>query len=306
MAGLVVVLYLTRETIAILLLALIISTAFEPAVVRLEKWHIPRILGTIIIFLIALTILAFVVYAIFPIALLELNSLFRNLSGLADQFLGIKTPTEVINLLSPNLTNVTNLLLSGGVPFLSILGRLLGGVAFAVAVLVLSFYLTVSRDGVEKFLQAVFPESLEDRVLQLYRRTKKRIGRWFQAQIVLSLVVGFLDFRSRTKTGFSPHRGPLRVDTSGGSDFCWRLGRSRSLSRFFTSWSLRSASFLGYSTARKSRFGSARNEKGSWYPSGYCARRPSWRRSNRRDFRNACGYSGDGFLAGDSGRLDAN
>ncbi len=194
MAGLVVVLYLTRETIAILLLALIISTAFEPAVVRLEKWHIPRILGTIIIFLIALTILAFVFYAVFPIALLELNSLFRNLSGLANQFLGIKAPTEVINLLTPNLTNVTNLLLSGGVPFLSILGRLLGGVAFAVAVLVLSFYLTVSRDGVEKFLRAVFPEAMEDRVLQLYRRTKRRIGRWFQAQIVLSLVIGFMVF----------------------------------------------------------------------------------------------------------------
>lgn len=194
MAGFVIVLYLTRETVAILLLALIISTAFEPAVARMQKWRIPRLLGTIIVFLIFLTILAFVVYAIFPIALLELNSLFKNLSGLANQFLGIETPAEVINLIGPDLTNVSNVLLSGGVPFLAILGRLLGGVAFALAVLVLSFYLTVSRDGVEKFLRAVFPETMEDRVLQLYRRTRRRIGRWFQAQIVLSLVVGFMVF----------------------------------------------------------------------------------------------------------------
>ena len=65
--------YLMRETIAILLLALVISTAFEPGVDRLEKMRIPRILGTIIVFLIALTILAFVVYTIIPITLLQLS-----------------------------------------------------------------------------------------------------------------------------------------------------------------------------------------------------------------------------------------
>jgi len=80
--GAVFAAYLMRETISILLLALVISTAFEPGVDRLEKMKIPRILGTIIIFLVALTILAFIVYTILPITLLELNSLFKNLSGL--------------------------------------------------------------------------------------------------------------------------------------------------------------------------------------------------------------------------------
>ncbi len=58
----------------------------------------------------------------------------------------------------------------------------------------LSFYLTVSRDGVSKFLVAVFPEALEKRVLELYVRTKKRIAKWFQAQLFLSLVVGTMAF----------------------------------------------------------------------------------------------------------------
>lgn len=182
--------YLMRETISILLLALVISTAFEPGVDRLEKMKIPRILGTIIIFLVALTILAFIVYTILPITLLELNSLFKNLSGLANQILGINSPIELTNFINTDLSSVTNLLLSGGVPFLQVLGKLLGGVAYAIAVLVLSFYLTISKDGVEKFLKAILPEGVERRALQLYRRTKKKIGRWFQAQLILSLVVG--------------------------------------------------------------------------------------------------------------------
>jgi len=179
-----------RETISILLLALVISTAFEPGVDRLQKMKIPRILGTIIIFLVALTILAFIVYTILPITLLELNSLFKNLSGLADQILGISSPVQLTNFIDADLSSITNLLLSGGVPFLQVLGRLLGSVAYAIAVLVLSFYLTISRDGVEKFLKAILPEGIETRALQLYRRVRKKIGRWFQAQLILSLVVG--------------------------------------------------------------------------------------------------------------------
>ena len=99
-ATLVLVAYLMRETISILLLALIVSTAFDPAVDRLERWRIPRILGTIMVFLIALTILAFLVYTIVPITLLELNSLFSNLSGLAEQFLGVSSPIRLTNVRS--------------------------------------------------------------------------------------------------------------------------------------------------------------------------------------------------------------
>jgi len=190
MVTLVLVAYLMRETVAILLLALVISTAFDPVVDYLEKLRIPRILGTIIIFLTALTILAFVVYTILPITLLELSSLFENLGGLAGQFLGINSPTEITNFIDTDLSSLTNTLLSGGVPFLQVLGRILGGVTFVIAVLVLSFYLTISRDGVEKFLRAILPTNLESKAIKLYRRTRKKIGRWFQAQLLLSHVVG--------------------------------------------------------------------------------------------------------------------
>ncbi|MCR4260913.1 MAG: AI-2E family transporter, partial [Candidatus Colwellbacteria bacterium] len=80
------------------------------------------------------------------------------------------------------------------VPLIEILGSLVGGVTFILAVIVLSFYLTVSRDGVSKFLVAVFPEALEKKILNLYTRTKARIAKWFQAQLLLSLVVGTVSF----------------------------------------------------------------------------------------------------------------
>ena len=183
-------LYLMREAVIIVLLALVISTALHPPVAFLHRWKIPRILGTIILFLAVFVILAFIVYALLPVVILELNSLVRDLSELTNRFFGFQAPADLVDVLTPNLNNLTDLLLAGNVPFLEILGRLLGGVTFVIAVLVLSFYLTVSREGVERFLRAVFPAAMEARVLQLYGRTKAKIGRWFQAQVILSLVIG--------------------------------------------------------------------------------------------------------------------
>lgn len=187
-------LYLMKEALAIVLLALVISTALHPPVAFLERRKIPRILGTIILFLAVFVVLAFIVYALLPVVILELNSLIVDLSKLTNQFFGFEAPANLVNLLTPNLNNLTNLLLAGSVPFLEVLGRLVGGVTFVIAVLVLSFYLTVSREGVERFLRAVFPTAMEEKVLQLYGRTKAKIGRWFQAQVILSLLIGSVVF----------------------------------------------------------------------------------------------------------------
>jgi predicted PurR-regulated permease PerM len=191
---LVFVLYLTRETVSVLLLALVVSTSLDPAVDRLERWRIPRILGTIIIFLSGLVALAFMIYTIVPIFLLQLNTIFKDLTGLTNQFLGMGSPSQVMEFMNIDINRLTSVLLSGKVPFLQVLGNLLGGAAFAIAVVVLSFYLTISRDGIEKFIKSILPEGVEKRALELYRRTRRKIGKWFQAQIILSLVVGTLVF----------------------------------------------------------------------------------------------------------------
>ncbi|MBI3088947.1 MAG: AI-2E family transporter [Candidatus Colwellbacteria bacterium] len=190
----VTALFLMKEAITMVLLALVIATALHSPVGYLERWRIPRILGAIIIFLIAFAILAFIVYALVPVVILELNSLVKDLSGLANKFFGFQAPSDIVNLITPNLTNITNLLLAGNVPFLEVLGKLLGGVTFFIAVLVLAFYLTVSREGVERFIRAVIPQILEERAIKLYKRTKTKIGRWLQAQIALSLAIGIVTF----------------------------------------------------------------------------------------------------------------
>src|SRR3989344_3783560 len=194
MLGLVLILYLASRAVMVLLLAIFLSSALDTLVIRLESWRIPRLLGTIIVFLGLLAVMAVLIYAVVAIAVLELRGIFNNLGGITGQILNLGISPQVTDFLNNNLESISNMLFAGSASFIEILGRLLGGITSLVAVLVTSFYLTLSRDGVGRFLRAIFPEDLEDQVLGIYYRSKKKIGRWFQAQLILSLIIGFLVF----------------------------------------------------------------------------------------------------------------
>ncbi len=67
--------------------------------------------------------------------------------------------------------------------------------------MIVSFYLTLSRDSVEKFLKSIFPAEIENNVVNIYYRARKRIGRWFQTQLILSFIVGLIVFVSLSVIG---------------------------------------------------------------------------------------------------------
>ena len=194
MLGLVLLVYLAQNSITVLFLAIFLSSALDALVIKLESWGIPRLLGTIAVFLGFLTVMAVMIYTVVPIAILELRGIFNNLGGITGQILNLGVPPQFTDLLSNNLESISNTLFAGSTSFIEILGKLLGGITSFVAVLVTSFYLTLSRDGVGRFLRAIFPEDLEDQVLGIYYRSKKKIGHWFQAQLILSLIIGFIVF----------------------------------------------------------------------------------------------------------------
>jgi predicted PurR-regulated permease PerM len=67
-----------------------------------------------------------------------------------------------------------------------------GGALSFVLIVVLSFYLSVQEDGIEKFLRIVVSRKHEPYVIGLWKRTQAKIGLWMQGQIVLAVLVGVL------------------------------------------------------------------------------------------------------------------
>jgi predicted PurR-regulated permease PerM len=48
------------------------------------------------------------------------------------------------------------------------------------------------KKGIETFLGSVVPEKYEDYVIDLWKRSEIKVGRWFQGQLLLSLIVGLV------------------------------------------------------------------------------------------------------------------
>lgn len=196
MLGLVSILFVTREILVAVFLAIIVSSALDPWVSYLEKKNVPRILGTLAIYIIAILMVSIIIYLLVPVALVELNSILGNSSGLLGSIVQNfgEDGAQVFNGLIQSINEVTAGFLGGKITILTIFSRFLGGIFFAAIVFIISFYLTVGRDGVEKFLVTVLPYQYHEGVLTIYERVRWKISLWFRGQLLLSLIVGLAVF----------------------------------------------------------------------------------------------------------------
>ena len=195
MLSLVAVLYVSRDVFVAAILAIVIAAALDPFVTWLERRRIPRILGTLGVYIVGIFIIALILYIILPIFLTELNGILENgtdIFGGMIESMGIRS--TVLQTVAANLNEFTNDLLGGKTNLTTVLSQLLGGVLLTLIVFVISFYLTIGRDGVERFVRAILPYRMHEGVISVYSRMRVKISHWFAGQLFLSLVIGIATF----------------------------------------------------------------------------------------------------------------
>lgn len=80
--------------------------------------------------------------------------------------------------------------ISGG--FIKIVSIIFGGLLSFILIIILSFYLLVQEDGVANFLSLIMPIKYEKYIVDLWKRSQKKIGQWMQVQFLLGIIVGVL------------------------------------------------------------------------------------------------------------------
>lgn len=198
----VTVLFLGRQILLGLFLAIIISSGLESPVNFLERRGIPRTLGVISIFLFAILFFIIIIYAVVPLIIVDLNSIFAGLgkSQISNPW-GVLLNLQASRSLSAVVGKISQALFSGNVSPIGLFSQTLGSVGLAVAVLVSSFYLSLSRDGVERFIKTAFPGVHEKMAMRIYENSKKKIGSWFRTQIFASFVMAVLVWGALTILG---------------------------------------------------------------------------------------------------------
>jgi len=196
---LLIVLWYLRETVLVVVTAIVIASAMEPGIQFFIRNHIPRIFAIILTYLLIGVIFFSVLFFFLPPVLSDaanfLSQLPQAISGLnlsqASSFLPLGVPSftsaDLLNNLSSTITATT-----GGV--FSTLSAFFGGLTSFVLVVVFSFYFCVQETGVDDFLRIVTPIDYEGYVLSLWKRSQDKIGKWMQGQLMLALIIGVLLF----------------------------------------------------------------------------------------------------------------
>jgi predicted PurR-regulated permease PerM len=193
--GLLAVYYL-RDIIFILFISIILVLILNPAVDVLERKKIPRAIGALTLFFTAFLFLGLVTYLVAPPLAKELSHLasvlplYFNNTLIDQQFLnyGLYGPLQDILVeISGHLKNAASSILAG------ILG-VMGGFISAILILVISFYLVIEKNGVERFVKEAVPNNLQPRVLKIVERIQLKLSRWFIGQLSLGFIVGSMSF----------------------------------------------------------------------------------------------------------------
>ncbi len=195
-----VLIYTIRDVVAVILFSVIIASAVTPAANYLQKKNIPRTLGVFGIYLSAFLILGTVLYFIIsplsgeldnlsltaPVYFDKINTFFKAVRDTAPQY------EQLIGTVQDGLLVLSDYLAHLAGNIFGATSKLFGGVVSAVFVIVISFYLSAQEHGINLFLRAITPKEHQSYVLGLWSRAQHKLGRWLQAQIVLSVMVGVL------------------------------------------------------------------------------------------------------------------
>lgn len=188
---LILIFYLTRDVLGALFAGVVVSLGLEPVINFLHDRRIPRLLGTITVFLGFLLIFGFTFYFVMPVFIEEAGNFLDEFNQLLSLLFGFRISEFSLTGFTNSFEQIVAALKSNNFSVGGISSALKNVVLFFLAMLV-TFRFVLEKDGVEKFLRAILPDSYENPILRIFHRFKIKIRRWLMAQLALSLIVGLL------------------------------------------------------------------------------------------------------------------
>ncbi len=193
--------YSVRGSLLLIFISLIIATILHPLVTRAERYKIPRGISVIVMYLVALSIIFGVGWALAPLLVYEITQIAQNFGTYWDKAV-VLLPDNIGESMKEGVQNNLNSiadaaqtglavtvsgLLSTVKGFISIVGSL-------IIVLVLAFYFVVEERSLKRGLLRILPIKQVPLVERLLVNFEYWLGGWARGQIILSIIIGVLVF----------------------------------------------------------------------------------------------------------------
>ena len=201
------VLWILRDSLLLVLVAIVIASAIEPGVAFFVRYRIPRILSVLLMYILVFGSVLSVVYFFVPPIIDDLQNFITSVPGylgnvtlpwqtadgtIATTATSILSPTSGPGAFLNSLFEFRTLFTDSSGGLLRVFSAFFGGIFSFLLVTILSFYFALQETSVEDFLRIISPAKNEEYVVDLWNRARKKIALWMQGQVVLSLVIAIL------------------------------------------------------------------------------------------------------------------
>ena len=203
--------YLIRDALALLFVAVIFAAAVDPWVDWLQKHKFPRSVSIFMIYAILLAIFALVIFMMIPPITEEIGQIVSNfpeyyekisigIHSLQDK--GMTANSQVTNdsIVSTLKTLSVTLAQTTRSIFVTITG-IFGGLFSLLVVLVITFYIVVEENSLKNFVKIITPRKHRQYTIELIERMQIKIGMWLRGQLLLSFIVGIMTYVGLTILG---------------------------------------------------------------------------------------------------------
>ncbi|HWA32388.1 MAG TPA: AI-2E family transporter [Candidatus Paceibacterota bacterium] len=199
-------LWFLRDMVLIILTSIVVASFVESTLPRFRKLRMGRVFSVVLLYAISLLFLAAIFYLFAPLLITEIYNFstflstyipnsaiinyFQNdaFAGAKDIVTNLTHSLSLTTLLATSKAFITNL--SGG--FFQTLSAVFGNIFNVILIIIISFYLSVQENGIENFLKVIMPARYDDYAVDLWRRTRRKIGLWVKGQVMVAILVAIL------------------------------------------------------------------------------------------------------------------
>ncbi len=192
--------YLLKDVLIIFLYALVIASAVSPFVNWLEKKRLPRLLAVLLLYIVVFGLIVLITSLVVPSIsqdLSQLTSAFPRIveklsSSLNTVQQGVPRYFDFLSEIQNVLDVLTSYLQQVSQSAIGLVIGIFGGAFSFMAIIIISFYLSYMRRGIEAFLASVIPHEYKSYTIGLWKRSEAKVGRWLQGQLLLALMMGLV------------------------------------------------------------------------------------------------------------------
>lgn len=190
------IIYLARDIALWFFFGLAVSVLLEPGINFLRKLKIPKIIAVLLIYLSIFGVLGLLIYLTAPIFIYELKQFSQYIPDYFEKISPVlkQAGIDVVQSFDDFTQFLTGRLEQSSKGIMNALMAFFGGISATVFILTIAFFLSLEKNGPERFLTLITPKRYEDQIISLFERVQKKVAGWFGARILSCLFVGAASF----------------------------------------------------------------------------------------------------------------